>query len=178
MNEPNDGFTSSDPEPDDRLRELLRAMPRERAGRDFTAKVMRQLAASPPAATAKVLVFPPAGRRLSGFTGWLVAAAALLLVGLGLREWQHRRDIDESMRRIAELRGQYQELASELKALREEAAARPVVYLGGNENVDLVLDLGHLAAGTKQNPPDPETRRKAREELEKLYREGGNQPLY
>lgn len=167
---------------DDRLHELLQALPRERAGRDFTAKVMRRLAESPPAspsATGTLLPFPAQRRRLPGWSGWLVAAAALLLVGLGLREWQHQRELEESMRRIAELRGQFQELASELKALREEAAARPVVYLGGNENVDLVLDLGHLAEARK-NPAsaDPESRRKAREELEKLYREGGSRPLY
>lgn len=175
---PNEPETVSD----ERLRGLLQAMPRERAGRDFTAKVMRRLAKSPtasPLATGSLLFFPAERRRLPGWSGWLVAAAALLLVGLGLREWQHQRDLQESLRRIAELRGQYQELASELKALREEAAARPVVYLGGNENVDLVLDLGHLAeARKKPTADDPESRRKAREELERLYREGDRKPLY
>lgn len=175
---PNEPETTSD----ERLRELLQTMPRERAGRDFTATVMRRLAesrAASPSASGNVVAFPAERRRLPGWSGWLVAAAALLLVGLGLREWQHQRDLQESLRRIAELRGQYQELASELKALREEAAARPVVYLGGNENVDLVLDLGHLAeARKKPTTDDPESRRKAREELEKLYREGDRQPLY
>ncbi len=123
----------------------------------------------------------PGPRRLPAWSGWLMAAAALLLCGLGLREWQHQREVDESLRRIAELRGQYQELASQIAELKEEAAggSRPVVYLGGNHEVDLVLDLDRLAAAQKNpQPPDPAERQKAKEELTRLYQEGGNTPLY
>lgn len=84
------------------------------------------------------------------------------------------------MKRIAELRGQYQELASELEDLRRSAAqARPVFYVGGNEQVDLVVDLARLAEARKDpQAADPAARRKAEEELALLYRKGGGAPVY
>lgn len=169
---------------DDQLGELLRSLPREPASPGFTAGVMARLAVregQPPGPASGEIVAFSGPRRLPAWSGWLMAAAALLVCGLGLREWQHRREIDESLRRIAELRGQYQELASQIAELKEEASggSRPVVYLGGNREVDLVLDLGRLAAAQKNpQPPDPAERQKAKEELTRLYQEGGNTPLY
>lgn len=165
---------------EDELGQVLRALPRERAGADFTARVMAQVhGAAGRGDGGKVVAFP-GGRRLPGWPGWLMAAAALLLFGLGVREWQHRRDLEESMKRIAELRGQYQELASELQDLRREAAsARPVVYVGGNEQVDLVVDLAKLAEKRKDpQAADPAARRQAQEELALLYQKGGGAPVY
>jgi hypothetical protein len=169
----------SDPE----LRQVLRSLPREAASEGFTEEVLARAARLPvPGAAAgepgRVVSFP---RRLPGWPGWLMAAAALLIFGLGMREWQHRRDVEESMRRIAELRGQYQELASELESLRREAAsARPVVYVGGTEQVDLVVDLAKLAEKRKDpQSEDPAARRAAQEELAELYRQGADSaPLY
>lgn len=164
---------------DDQLGAALRSLPREAASPGFTAAVMARLAARENR-NAEVVAFP-GQRRLPAWSGWLMAAAALLLCGLGLREWQHQRELDDSLRRIAELRGQYQELAGQIAELKKEAAggSRPVVYLGGNREVDLVLDLDRLAAAQKNpQPPDPAERQKAKEELNRLYREGGNTPLY
>lgn len=165
-------------ENDDELGRLLRSLPREAARPGFGAGVMARIAARE-ARGGELLAFP-GRRRLPSWSGWLMAAAALLLCGLGLREWQHRREVDESLRRIAELRGQYEALAGQIAALKKEAAdSRPVVYLGGNHEVDLVLDLGKLAEARKNpQPPDPAERRKVKEELTRLYQEGGDTPLY
>jgi hypothetical protein len=166
---------------DDELGQVLRSLPREEAGADFTARVLARLeAGARPSPGGTLLSFPAERRRLPSWSGWLMAAAALLVVGLGLREWQHRQEVDETLRRIAELRGQYQELASELDELRREnATSRPVVYVGGTENVDFVVDLARLSE--KQKDPakdDAESRRKAQEELAKLYAAAPGRPVY
>lgn len=166
---------------DDELGRLLRALPREQAGADFTEQVMARIASPARRGEGGSVVAFPGGRRLPGWSGWLMAAAALLLLGLGMREWQHRRDVAESMQRIAELRERYEALAGELKELRREAAdAKPVVYVGGNEKVDLVVDLAKLAEKRQDpQPADPEAKRAAQEELAKLYRQGADSaPLY
>lgn len=172
-----------DDQSDKELREVLRALPREKAGAELKASVLRRVAAAAGAGSgARVLRFRPEERRpFPVWSGWVMAAAALLLLGLGVREWQHRREAFEAMQRIAELRGQYQELSRELAELRHEAAARserPVVFLGGNEKVDLVLDLGRLAEAQKKLEEDPEARRKAKEELDSLYRQGEGAKIY
>lgn len=177
MNEPRE---NRDTLTDEALQQLLQGLPREQASQDFKAGVLARIESDRQPEPSRLLEFRPAGRRLPVWSGVLVAAAALLLCGLGLREWQHQREIEESMRRIAELRGQYQELASELASLRQEAASsRPVVYMGGNRQVDLVLDLGRIAAAQKDpQAVDPEARRQARQELERLSKEGSGSPLY
>lgn len=166
---------------DTELAQLLSSLPREKAGADFTARVMARVGAgSRPEQTASVLSFPAERRRLPSWSGWLMAAAALLAVGLGFREWQHRQEVEETMRRIAELRGQYQELASELDDLRRESArSRPVVYVGGTDKVDFVVDLERLSENKKDpQKADAESRKKAQEELARLYAEGPGRPVY
>jgi hypothetical protein len=71
------------------------------------------------------------------------ATMAVLVGGLwgvaaGRQAWQHER-------RRAALRAESAALASELAALHQELAEpAPVLYLGGNEQVDVVLDLSSL----------------------------------
>ncbi len=184
MNVDYEEISSSSAASDAKLQEVLRALPRERAGADLRDSVMRRVTArSGEEGGAKVLRFRPEDkRRFRAWPGWVMAAAALLVFGLGIREWQHRREAFDSMQRIAELRGQFQELSRELDALRQEAAKgqQKVVFLGGNENVDLVLDLGRLAAAAQKDAPaqDPAALRKAREELARLYVKGEDSKLY
>jgi hypothetical protein len=117
-------------ESDDRLREALRSLPATAPGPGFTAQVLARLAARGAAA-------PP--RRAPR---WATAALLLLLVGaLGwVATERHGR-----LQRSARLRAETAALARELANLRAEAAEpAPMIYLGGSEEVDLVLDLSSL----------------------------------
>ena len=119
---------------DDRISAALESLPREEAGTDFTAGVLRRLEERP--------------RRL--FTArWAMAAAAaaivVLALGFGWREWRHQQQRRQAVAQLEMLLAEKQELEAELRSLRRlSSRARPVVYLGGNENVDLVLDLARL----------------------------------
>ncbi|MEM1201864.1 MAG: hypothetical protein AAGN66_01395 [Acidobacteriota bacterium] len=123
---------------DRRLDAALGALPRERAAADFTARVQGRL--EPPSSSAR--------------RWYLAAAAAVLLLAatFGVREWQHRRQIDAAVQRLADLRAEYHLIAAELDSLRQKAErAQPVVYLGGDENVELVVDLARLARARQRH---------------------------
>ncbi|HSS51294.1 MAG TPA: hypothetical protein VLX28_20315 [Thermoanaerobaculia bacterium] len=72
------------------------------------------------------------------------AVAALLAVAIStgaLIEWQGRaRKHQEAVQALKELRAEHGRLAAELHEISEP----PVVYLGGDEKVDYVLDLGKV----------------------------------
>ncbi len=117
----------------DRIATALKSLPREEAGPDFTTGVLRRIDEPP--------------RR--AFTGpWAMAAvtaAVVLALGLGWREWRHHQEQKRAVAQLEILLAEKQELEEELHLLRRLASeARPVVYLGGNERVDLVLDLARL----------------------------------
>jgi hypothetical protein len=125
---------------DERLSESLRALPRVAARPDFTRTVLESLDAS------------PAPRR--GFTGrWVLAAAtcAGLAVGAGAL-WQYQRSTGSDLRHreaaatLAEIRAEHARLRQELDRLSATAlpAENGVVYLGGDENVDFVVDLDRV----------------------------------
>jgi hypothetical protein len=113
---------------DERLRAALRSLPPPTPGDAFTAQVMARLATAP-------------GRRRGVAPRWAAAAAALALaagLGWGAVAFAGRQ-------RTAALRAETAALARELAALRAEAAQPgPLIYVGGNEEVDLVLDLAAL----------------------------------
>ena len=114
---------------DDRLRDALRELPAVDPGPAFTARVLARVAAAPP---------PAARRRLPV---WAAALAAVVLL-LGV-VWGGRVAMREQ--RTAALRTETEDLARELEALRQAAQRpAPVLYLGGNEEVDVVLDLSTL----------------------------------
>ncbi len=120
---------------DNRLSEILQSLPRERAGGDFTARVRSRIEKRP-------TLLGAAWSRPA-----LAAAMALiaLTLGFGWREWRHAKAQTATVARLELLLEEKQALEAELVSLRRLASdARPVVYLGGNEQVDLVLDLERL----------------------------------
>ena len=121
---------------DDRTRQitdLLRELPPEHARPGFTARVLERLDA--PLRTA-----PRRSFRLA------LAPAAAVLVALAisagvLTDWRARhREAVEARQTLEELRAEHGRLEAELR----EISAPPVVFLGGDEKVDYVLDLGKV----------------------------------
>jgi hypothetical protein len=127
---------------DHRLGDLLRELPREHARADFTARVLERLASPAPAPR-------PRGR-----LALAVAAAALAAaVATGVvveRQSAARQTIEaaRAQRILQDLRAEHGRLQRELRELSQP----PVVYIGGNEDVDLVLDVGKVRAAEGATP--------------------------
>lgn len=123
---------------DDRTRQiadLLRELPREHARPGFTARLLEKLEEDRPA--------PWWASRLSLVSA--VTALAALVVSAGvLTDWRlsPRKSVDtaEARQILEEIRAEHGRLERELREISEP----PVVYLGGDEQVDLVLDLGNV----------------------------------
>ncbi len=116
------------------LGRLLRELPREQPRAGFTARVLTSLDARPEPRTWRAWRQP----RLVLATAALVAAMAS--AGILVRADRH-----EELRK-AEARKILQELRSEHKLLERElqSLSEPVIYVGGNEDVDLVVDLSRV----------------------------------
>lgn len=138
----------------DPLREALRSLPRARPADDFTDRVVAGIAGD------------HAGRRPPLTLRW-AAAAALAIAGvvaaLTLPPLAGSGDpaaARERRARVEALEAERLRLAAELDEIRRLAAdlrePAPVLYLGGDERVDLVLDLDRLipdeARGTGATP--------------------------
>jgi hypothetical protein len=62
------------------------------------------------------------------------------------------RERSEAAQRVETLRDEYNALERELEDLRSLAAAsQPVVDIGGTDDVDILLDLRAIRAGTEQD---------------------------
>ncbi len=119
---------------DDQLTRALRSLPRDQARPGFAEAVRRRLEERNHRRS-----FAVAPLRLA------VAAACLLLLVLGAREWRHHHQRQQTAARLAALESESRILAAELESLRRQLTmAEPVVYLGGNNDLDLVLDLAQL----------------------------------
>ncbi|HYG62782.1 MAG TPA: hypothetical protein VEL74_09395 [Thermoanaerobaculia bacterium] len=131
---------------DQPLGRLLRELPRERAGDRFTARVLEGL---------------DGGRRPARRSGWALATAALLALLVsgvlverrGLRQGEPAHsEAGEARQALEEIRDEHERLARELERLQSlsegQGDAPGIVYLGGNERMDLVLDLGRMPEGT------------------------------
>lgn len=120
---------------EDPIKRALSGLPRESARPGFVNQVLARL----PRQRAE---------RPAWMRPWVLAAAGLALAGVYLAAWQWEqksRAADEKQRRAALLQ-EHDELAAELERLRElSVRERPVLYLGGNEQLDVVLDLGRPA---------------------------------
>lgn len=112
------------------LDRLLARLPRTAAPPDLSRRVLASLDA--------------AVARPSATHGWLLAAAAAavaLTVGLWL---QPRSDPQPAAAETRALREEHRQLMEELESLKaslRDTESAPVLYLGGNEQFDLVLDL-------------------------------------
>ena len=115
------------------LGRLLRELPRERAREGFTARVLARLDAWPE---------PSVWRRPR--LVFAAAALAAVMVSAGLLQVRAERVEEvrktEARRILRELRSEHESLKQEL----QELSGPPVIYLGGNEKVDLVVDLSRV----------------------------------
>ncbi len=123
---------------DERISKELRTLPRESASPEFTRRVLENLPETGP-------------RRHIPAWGYRLAAAAtviiLLVIPMSLRRWSMSIDTGNEavLAEIEAVRSEKALIERELRDLREKAAEEsPVVYLGGNEEVNLVLDVGAL----------------------------------
>jgi len=132
---------------DNRLNEMLSSLPAERAATGFTQRVLARLDASE--------------RRPEPFLSrrWLLASTAcaaivLALGALWLREGKTSTEMHAAQAReaLAEIRAEHARLRQEFQSLSTPAASpdEGLVYIGGNENVDLVVDPERV-------PPAPST---------------------
>ncbi|HYN21485.1 MAG TPA: hypothetical protein VE078_11035 [Thermoanaerobaculia bacterium] len=115
---------------DHKLGQLLRELPPERASESFTAGVMARLDSAP-------------GPGMWRQPRLVFAAAALAAMVASAGFVQIRADRQAEVR-AAEARKLLQELRSEHASLKQELqelSEPPVVYLGGDEKVDLVVDM-------------------------------------
>lgn len=114
---------------EEELRSLLRSLPRERASEGFTDEVLNRLD------VAKRPIY-----RQPRFA--MVAGLVLLVAGwFGAGRWQDAREAEQTRQRIQALRTELEQLQNGVTLLRDLA---PVLYLGGDEDVDLVIDMRHL----------------------------------
>jgi hypothetical protein len=123
---------------DHRLGDLLRELPREQARPGFTARVLNRLDA-------------PEHRRSIPRLALATVLAVVLAVTVGFLI-DARREALESARAeqaLAEIRAEHARLEREVRELSDQPS---VVYLGGNEDVDLVLDLGKARGSEGATP--------------------------
>jgi hypothetical protein len=118
---------------DHRLGDLLRELPREHARPGFTARVLDRLDAPE--------------RRFRPGPVFAAACAALLLVAVSggvlmSRQPGSRDTIEtaEAQQILRQLRAEHERLERELYQIPQPRR----VYIGGNEDVDFVLDLGQV----------------------------------
>ena len=111
------------------LNEMLRELPRERAREGFTTRVLARLDDRP----EPVVWRHP---RLVFATAVLVAVMA----SAGVLQYRADQRQEEARRMLRELRSEHESLKQEFESL----SAPPVVYVGGNEQVDLVVDLSRV----------------------------------
>lgn len=133
---------------DQPIGQLLRDLPAETARPGFTARVVARLDRSEEAERR------PALRPRLAWTAALVTALAISAGLIGIRQESAPPERAEEARRILqELRAEHNRLEQDFEALREQTA--PVYYLGGNEEIDLVVDLSNVTEGTEGDAAVP-----------------------
>lgn len=116
---------------------LLRELPRERAREGFTARVVARLDAAPAPKSRLQPRLVLAAAALAA----VVASAGILQVHAGRQEALRAAEARKVLR---ELRSEHDSLKQELQSLSRP----PVVYLGGDEEVDLVVDLSRVQSAS------------------------------
>lgn len=115
----------------DSLDSALRSLPRQTASPGFTRRVLATVEA------------PSRSNRFDHLRPLLVlgAAACALMVVLLLPHRQQSEIGDISLAEVERLEETGRDIAEELARLRHELEQPPTLYLGGDERVNLVLDL-------------------------------------
>ena len=135
----------------DRILAELRALPREGAGEGFTERVLAR-----PDEPARGPAALPGSR-----SPWrLAAAAALAALLLGALVWRLGGPTPKTEParpgRLDALAAEHARLSAELHEIRRLAEEPvPVLYLGGDDEVELVLDLAELAEARDRGRPLP-----------------------
>lgn len=114
---------------DNSLNRLLGELPRESAREGFTTRVLARLDDQPQPAVWK-------RPRLVFATAALVA----VMVSAGVLQYRADQRQEEARRMLRELRSEHESLKHDFESL----SAPPVVYVGGDEKVDLVVDLSRV----------------------------------
>ncbi len=122
---------------DEELRSLLSSLPRERASEEFTHEVMSRL--------------DVAKRPLYREPRYALVASLILVIGVwfGAGRWQDARQRGQTIQRVQALRSEIEQLQNDITLLRDLA---PVLYLGGDEDVDLVIDMRHMVPQNNVQP--------------------------
>ena len=117
---------------EEQIDELLRSSPREMASDGFTNRVVASL---------DVCGADDSRRRRRV---WSLSAAVVVLVlaCLSIGLWNHEASRDQMRAQLAVLQKEARELREGLQILKQQQLhSRPVIYLGGNGDVDFVLDM-------------------------------------
>ncbi|HKH46942.1 MAG TPA: hypothetical protein VKM72_19980 [Thermoanaerobaculia bacterium] len=128
---------------------LLRELPRETARPGFTRRVLARL--DEPART----ISHGASWRHRLAMAATTAAVAALVVSAGVVRYEQSREAAqtaEARRLLQEIRAEHEQLEQEIRALSEP----PMVYVGGDEGMDLVVGLDKIPA---EDGPAPATYR-------------------
>jgi len=115
---------------EENLGNLLRSLPREKASEGFTDRIMSRL---------------EEGRRPIVFQPRFALAVSIVLVvaaWVGADRWLAVQQEEQTNQRIHTLKTEIENIQDDIRLLRDLV---PVLYLGGNEDVDFVLDLGKAA---------------------------------
>jgi hypothetical protein len=133
---------------DQHLGRLLRELPREKARQGFTLRVLARLDAAPSRGLPRGLLWRP--RLAAAFTALVMMSASTAgLVHYEQREAQRAARVARAQQLLRELRAEHGQIKRELESL---PAAPPVVYLGGNEDMDLVVDMRQVREGDGMRP--------------------------
>lgn len=122
---------------DQQLRELIADLPRERARLGFTAAVLRRLADPEPQRGVR---WPMA------WAGATLLVATVVAGSWGFAEWRQDREETQARLLLEEIKDEHARLAREVRELQEDS--RPVVYLGGDESIDFVVDMSRIRPGS------------------------------
>lgn len=124
------------------LRHALRELPVPRAGDAFTRDVLRRLDEADGTSVDHPSGVGPLTSRL------LALAATLALVLGGAAAWRADARADRD-REVRSLRSESHRLHEEIRALEDRLQdPTPVLYVGGTETVDLVVDLSRVSEVT------------------------------
>lgn len=115
------------------LEEELRRLPRQAASPQFTGSVLARLEGS--------------AHHRQTTRSTLAWAGAIVLILAAIVTWSLDYKSTQSAGapgggNVERLKGEHEKLRQELALLQREIETVPVVYLSGDENLDLVLDLG------------------------------------